>query len=103
MGVLSYFFVYIYACDFFVPEKPFDMTIQSLVVFVVIVWKMLLAVAAFLVIAVPQIGELLKGENRTTKIIKSVIEAVISICVVVLFVVALSNLKRFYASRKLHL
>ena len=79
------------------------MTIQSLMIFITVMWIMVLAVAAFLVIAVPQIEVLFKGGGRTEKIIISGIQAVISIGAVVLFIIGLSKLKKIYAGRKLHL
>jgi hypothetical protein len=79
------------------------MTIQSLMIFITVMWIMVLAVAAFLVIAVPQIEVLFKGGGRTEKIIVSGIQAVISIGAVVSFIIGLSKLKKIYAGRKLHL
>jgi hypothetical protein len=79
------------------------MTLQSLVIFVTIMWIMVIAVAAFLVILVPSAHLLFKGEDRTEKLIVSLIQAVIAVAAVVLFIIGLSWLKRIYARRKLHL
>lgn len=79
------------------------MAIQSLMIFITVMWIMVLAVAAFLVIAVPQIEVLFKGGGRTEKIIISGIQAAISIGAVILFIIGLSTLKKIYAGRKLHL
>jgi hypothetical protein len=79
------------------------MAMQSLVMFITVMWIMVLAVAAFLLIAVPQIEVLFKGGGRIEKIIISGIQAVISIGAIVLFIIGLSKLKKIYAGRKLHL
>ncbi|HEX6067422.1 MAG TPA: hypothetical protein VFZ05_01365 [Nitrososphaera sp.] len=62
-------------------------------------WVMLLAIAAFLVLVVAPF-ESVTGDLPRTAV--SAIQAVIAIAAVVLFVFALSRLKRTYVNRKLH-
>ena len=61
-------------------------------------WAMLLAIAAFLVLVVAPL-ESVAGE--TPRIVVSAIQASTAIAAVVLFVFALSRLKRAYVNRKL--
>lgn len=61
-------------------------------------WVMLIAIAAFLVLVVAPF-ESVTGLPRMAV---SAIQAVTAIAAVVLFVVALSRLKRAYVNRKLH-
>lgn len=61
-------------------------------------WAMLLAIAAFLVLVVAPLESVTGGLPRMAV---SAIQAVIAIAAVVLFVVALSRLKRAYVNRKL--
>ena len=55
---------------------------------------MILAVATFLIIVIPQINVLRKGDSKNTKIIMSVIQVAIQIGVILLFVVGLGKLKK---------
>lgn len=61
-------------------------------------WAMLLAITAFLVLVVAPI-EAVAGE--TPRVAVSAFQAVIAVAAVVLFVFALSRLKRAYVNRKL--
>lgn len=60
-------------------------------------WAMLLAIAAFLVLVVAP----LESVTGLPRMAVSAIQAVIAIAAVVLFVIALSGLKRAYMNRKL--
>ncbi|HEX9678358.1 hypothetical protein [Nitrososphaera sp.] len=70
----------------------------ALKLFITGMWAMLLAIAAFLVLVVAPV-EGMRGE--IPRIFVSLIQAVIAIAAVVLFVFALSRLKRAYVNRKL--
>jgi hypothetical protein len=61
-------------------------------------WAMLLAISAFLVLVVAPLGEI---TNESPRMLISVVQAAVAISAVVLFVVALSRMKRFYVSRKI--
>lgn len=62
-------------------------------------WAMLLAIAAFLVLVVAPLESVTDDLPRMAV---SAIQAVTAVAAVVLFVFALSRLKRAYVNRKLH-
>jgi hypothetical protein len=66
--------------------------------FITGMWAMLLAISAFLVLVVAPIEGVAGGSPR---ILVSGVQAAIAISSVVLFVFALSRLKRAYVNRKL--
>jgi hypothetical protein len=70
----------------------------GLELFIVAMWVMVLAVSAFLVLAVPPLDILMKGSPR---IAISAVQAVVAVAAVALLAFGLSRLKRAYANRKL--
>jgi uncharacterized protein YqgC (DUF456 family) len=77
--------------------------LAALISFIIVIWLMVLAVAAFLVTFVPSVQFLFKGGERSDKLIISSMQALIAMGVVLIFIMGLSRLKGFYAARKLHL
>jgi uncharacterized protein YqhQ len=76
------------------------MGLGGLALFMVGMWAMVLAVAAFLVIFVAPVGEIL-FDGRPGRLVVSAVQAAIAIVVVVLLVVGLSRMKRVYMRKKL--
>jgi hypothetical protein len=70
----------------------------GLELFIVLMWLMVLAVSAFLVLAVAPLDVVMAGSPR---LVVSVVQAVIAIAAVGLLAFGLSKLKRVYANRKL--
>lgn len=70
----------------------------ALGLFIAGMWAMLLAIAAFLVLVVAPLEGAADGAPR---MLVSAVQAIIAISAVILFVVALSRLKRAYVNRKL--
>jgi hypothetical protein len=71
---------------------------MNLELFIVAMWVMVLAVSAFLVLAVAPLDVAMNGSPR---IVVSAVQAVIAIAAVALLAFGLSRLKRAYANRKL--
>lgn len=71
---------------------------MGLAILVTCMWVMLLAISAFLVLVVAPLEGVGGGISRMAV---SAMQAVIAIAAVVLFVFALSRLKRAYVNRKL--
>ncbi|GEM_PF-582304 len=74
--------------------------VSALGSFIVIVWLMVLAVAAFLATVVPEIDTLL-GRSHLDRTVISAAQAAIAITTVVLLILALSIMKEVYIGRKL--
>ncbi|AIC15573.1 hypothetical protein [Nitrososphaera viennensis] len=72
---------------------------MGLELFIMAMWVMVLAVSAFLVLAVAPLEVAMKESPR---IVISAIQAVIAIAAVTLLAFGLSRLKRAYANRKLY-
>ncbi|HEY7571726.1 MAG TPA: hypothetical protein VH796_10190 [Nitrososphaeraceae archaeon] len=72
----------------------------GLLVFITIMWMMILAAAAFLVILVAPL-EVVFLHNGVNRIIISTIQALISIVVVILLILFLSRFKKMYVRRNL--
>jgi len=72
----------------------------DLAIFVVVMWVMILAVAAFLVIFVAPI-DVIMFNGQAGRLTVSVVQAAIAIIVVVVLVFGLSRMKRTYVQRKL--
>lgn len=68
--------------------------------FITLIWAMVLAVCLFLIIFVAPIQLTLVGEPYDRLII-SIVQASIAITVVIVFVIALSKLKKLYVQRRL--
>lgn len=66
--------------------------------FIVLLWVMLLAISGFLVLVVAPLEAIAGGSPR---IFVSVIQATIAISAVILFVLTLSRMKRFYVNSKI--
>lgn len=66
--------------------------------FIVGMWAMILAISAFLVLVV---APLEGAAGEVPRILVSGVQAAIAITAVILFVIALSRLKRAYMSKKL--
>ena len=77
------------------------MRIIGLALFVAVMWLMILAVAAFLVILVAPIDALLFGRQGSDEAV-SIIQAAIAFDAVAALVYGLSRIKRVYLRRKLH-
>jgi hypothetical protein len=72
----------------------------DLAIFVVVMWVMILAVAAFLVIFVAPI-DVIMFNGQAGRLTVSVVQAAIAMIVVVVLVFGLSRMKRIYMQRKL--
>ena len=72
----------------------------GLAIFVVVMWTMILAVAAFLVIFIAPI-DMIMFDGQARRLTVSVVQAAIAIIVVVVLVFALSRMKRIYMQKKL--
>ncbi len=72
----------------------------GLAIFVVVMWTMILAVAAFLVIFIAPI-DMIMFEGQARRLTVSVVQAAIAIIVVVVLVFGLSRMKRIYMQKKL--
>jgi len=72
----------------------------GLAIFVVVMWTMILAVAAFLVIFIAPI-DMIMFEGQASRLTVSVVQAAIAIIVVVVLVFGLSRMKRIYMQKKL--
>jgi len=72
----------------------------GLAIFVVVMWTMILAVAAFLVIFVAPI-DMIMFDGQARRLTVSVLQAAIAIIVVVVLVFGLSRMKRIYMQKKL--
>lgn len=70
----------------------------ALGLFIAGMWTMLLAISAFLVLVVAPLGS---AAGESPRMLISGVQAAIAISAVVLFVFALSRLKRAYVNRKL--
>lgn len=70
----------------------------GLAILVTVMWVMLLAIAAFLVLVVAPLESVADGMPRLAV---SAIQAATAIAAVILFVFALSRLKRAYMNRKI--
>jgi hypothetical protein len=68
--------------------------------FIIIMWLMILAAAAFLVIVVAPL-EVVFIHNGVNRLIISTIQALISIVVVILLILFLSRFKKMYVRRNL--
>jgi hypothetical protein len=68
--------------------------------FIIIMWLMILAAAAFLVIVVAPL-EVVFLHNGVNRLIISTIQALISIVVVILLILFLSRFKKMYVRRNL--
>jgi uncharacterized protein YqhQ len=77
------------------------MGLGSLALFMVGMWAMVLAVAAFLVIFVAPLETTL-FDGKASRIIVSVIQAAIAIMVVIALIFGLSRMKKIYLQKKLH-
>lgn len=75
------------------------MGLSGLALFMVGMWAMILAVAAFLVIVIAPI-EMFFGENASTLSV-SAVQAAIAVAAVAALVLGLSRMKRVYMHRKL--
>lgn len=71
---------------------------MGLELFIVVMWVMVLAVSAFLVLAVAPLDVAMGGSPR---IVISIVQAVVAVAAVALLAFGLSRLKRAYANRKL--
>lgn len=76
------------------------MGLGGLALFMVAMWTMILAVAAFLVIFVAPLDMILL-DGRASRLIVSAVQAAIAIVVVIALVLGLSRMKRIYIHRKL--
>lgn len=76
------------------------MGLGGLALFMVAMWTMILAVAAFLVIFVAPLDMIL-FDGRASRLIVSAVQAAIAIVVVIALVLGLSRMKRIYIHRKL--
>lgn len=76
------------------------MGLGGLALFMVGMWAMILAVAAFLVVFVAPIDMTL-FDGKGSRLSVSAVQAAIAIVVVVALVVGLSKMKRLYVHRKL--
>lgn len=72
---------------------------MALELFIVAMWIMVLAVSAFLVLAVAPLDIVMKGSPR---IAISAVQAVVAIVAVATLAFGLSRLKRAYANRRLN-
>jgi hypothetical protein len=72
----------------------------GLAIFVAVMWAMILAVAAFLVIFVAPIDAIM-FDGQAGRLTVSVAQAAIAIIVIVVLVFGLSRMKRIYMHRKL--
>ena len=72
----------------------------GLAIFVVVMWTMILAVAAFLVIFIAPI-DMIMFDGQARRLTVSVVQASIAIIVVVVLVFGLSRMKRIYMQKKL--
>jgi len=72
----------------------------DLAIFVVVMWAMILAVAAFLVIFVAPI-DVIMFNGQAGRLTVSVVQAAIAMIVVIVLVFGLSRMKRIYMQRKL--
>ncbi len=72
----------------------------GLAIFVVVMWTMILAVAAFLVIFIAPIDTIM-FDGQARRLTVSVVQAAIAIIVVVVLVFGLSRMKRIYMQKKL--
>jgi uncharacterized protein YqhQ len=70
--------------------------------YVTVMWLMILAVAALLVVVVPQLDAILIRVSFG-RLTVSIIEAIISISLVVMLIFVLSRMSEYYMQRKLHL
>jgi hypothetical protein len=70
----------------------------SLLLFIAGMWVMVLALAAFLIVAVAPIDRLF---SETPRLVTSAIQAVIAIASVALLALGMSRMKRLYLHRKL--
>lgn len=78
------------------------MRLVSLIVFITLVWIMVLAVTAFLITFVAPINLALFGE-RYDRLVISVIQASLAIITVILFIVGLNEMKKFYLQKRLQI
>ncbi|HEX7031722.1 MAG TPA: hypothetical protein VF172_01860 [Nitrososphaera sp.] len=76
------------------------MGLGGLALFLIGVWAMILAAAAFLVIVVAPIDMTL-FDGRGSRLTVSAVQAAIAIAVVIVLVLGLSRMKRVYMHRKL--
>ncbi|HEV8404956.1 MAG TPA: hypothetical protein VGQ13_03525 [Nitrososphaera sp.] len=76
------------------------MGLGGLTIFVVVMWAMILAVAAFLVIFVAPI-DVIMFEGHAGRLTVSVVQAAIAIIAIVVLVFGLSRMKRIYMQKKL--
>ena len=74
----------------------------GLLMFISIMWIMILAAAAFLVIVVAPL-EVAFLHNGVNRIIISIVQALISIIVVILLILFLSKFKKMYVRRNLRI
>lgn len=70
--------------------------------YVTVMWLMILAVAALLVVVVPQLDAILIRVSFG-RLTVSIVEAIISISLVVMLIFVLSRMSEYYMQRKLHL
>jgi uncharacterized protein YqhQ len=78
------------------------MRLIHLMGYVMVMWLMILAVAALLVVVVPQLDAILIRVSFG-RLTVSIIEAIISISLVVMLIFVLSKMSEYYIQRKLHL
>ncbi len=72
---------------------------MALELFIVAMWIMVMAVSAFLVLAVAPLDIIMRDSPR---IVVSAVQAIIAIVVVAILALGLNRLKRAYANRRLN-
>ena len=77
------------------------MGLASLALFMVGMWAMILAVAAFLMIFIAPL-DITLFSGKASRVTVSLIQAAIAIIVVVVLVLGLSSMKKIYLQKKLH-
>ena len=77
------------------------MGLASLALFMVGMWAMILAVAAFLMIFIAPL-DITLFNGKASRVTVSLIQAAIAIIVVVVLVFGLSSMKKIYLQKKLH-
>ncbi len=76
------------------------MGLGGLALFMVVMWVMVLTVAAFLIVFVAPLDTTL-FHGKANRIIVSIVQAAIAIIVVILLVFGLSRMKKIYLQKKL--
>jgi hypothetical protein len=78
------------------------MGLAGLIGFITVMWIMILAVAAFLIVFVAPIDVIL-FRGSLDRLVTSIIQAFIAITVVIILVLGLNRMKTIYMRRKLQL